>query len=132
MPLSDRQLWEAMYPPEMTDDELAAVHKYGKGAFLRLLGFAFIIFVLLCIATTDNVLRSGVIQLAATIADTVNPPVKMHFARPLRIAITAVLEALTPAYQFGVEVAVFVGWVCSELWQVAKPILSAIGVFIRT
>ena len=45
-----------MEPPEFTAEEQAIIREHGRIALVRFLAPAFIIFVLLCIATTDNVI----------------------------------------------------------------------------
>lgn len=103
LPRSDEQVWEQIYPKDLTDEERATIRNYGKVTLLQFLGAAFVIFVLSCIVTTDNLVCDSVLQFIHIAAETVNPVVKAYFAEPVRLVIAAAIQAIAPAYQFIVE-----------------------------
>ena len=64
---------------------------------------------------------------------TVNPLVITYFAEPLRIAVSAVTSAaqvLSPVHQFLAGVVSLGVATCGDIWQVLKPVFSAISTFI--
>ena len=133
VPLTEFQVWEVMEPPEPTAEERAIAREHGRVALVRFLGPAFIIFVLLCIATTDNVIWDSAVHCVYAFTDTMNPLVSAYLAEPLQTvvsAVTSAVQTLSPVQQF-LSGAISLGVAtCCDIWQALKPVFSAISTFV--